>query len=680
MALNIFMKYNIKEDTIKDRIYKLINILNKAYLKSFFHKLKSIKTNSKTTIPPHILSNISNLYNPMEKKLNENNRDNYLTNENTVDTKNTKNTFSKNNNLKYNNSMANINPHLLNISTNPDFHDFHDFHSNNNNNYNNSSFYDNNLADNIINNYTYDKRDKQIKMIELSNTYSTKYFRPKNYFNQNNINKNNNNNKNKQTSNYMSKTSNNSKKNQFLGGKFKMNISNSNSKNNCNNNYNLSTPKSNKLKTKAKVNLDYLNYLSKSKTEHNLIPEKTSQYIKEQEEINNYCTFKPKINRSSSFSYYKISNKKSIERLYLDSKNRIARKEMEALKKTNLESKENTFQPRFVSSSVKKVKSNFDKRLKDFEILKKNKINKIATELENDQKLHYTFNPKINNSSINNNNNTSFNASKATSHNQSMISKRNKIPAFKRLYDDNKDKILRQEERVKQEMEKIKKNSSKLSENNNNSYDTKKIEELYNDYKSKKNRLKKKQEQIEKEQGITFKPSLISEKKYYEKINPNFFEREKQFLEKQQQNIESYKLLIENEQNQKKKKYTEDEKKEIYNNIVSRLYKDGVEKYIQKKQLLDNNIADINNENEMKDSLMEKNTNCKNRGINENKKIDEIEYEPEPEEEIFKPNSEIIGLNENYEQIFQNKNINKDKNCNLNVNPKTLIKNKSSIN
>ena len=373
-----------------------------------------------------------------------------------------------------------------------------------------------------------------------------------------------------------------------------------------------------------------------------------------------------------------MSNKKSIERLYLDSKNRIARKELQTLKKSSLDSKENTFQPKFISSSVRKIKTEFDQRLKDFENTKKNNIKKISHELENEQKEQCTFTPKINKSFNTKKNN---NISKTSSQNQSMINKRKKIPAYKRLYNDNKDKKLRQEERLKQEVEKIKKNSSYISENNNNNnYGKIKIEELYNDYKSKKNRLKLKQEQIEKEQGITFKPSLISEKKYYEKINPNFFEREKQFLEKQQQNIESYKLLIENEQNQKKKKYTEDEKKEIYNNIVSRLYKDGVEKYIQKKQQLDNNIADINNENEMKDSLMEKNANFKNKGSNENKKIDEIEYEPEPEEEIFKPNSEIIGLNENYEQIFQNKNVNKDKNCNLNVNPKTLIKNKSSIN
>ena len=680
MALNIFLKYNRKEDITKENINMLVNILNKKYLQFFFHQLKSFKTSLpnhlKRIIPSHILENISNLNNPMGQKydfhLNENNKDNNLTNDNDNHTIiDAKKNFPKKN-LKVNNSMANINPQLLNILTNTNADAQN--HNNNNYNYNNSSFCENSVADNIINNYTYDKRDKQIKLIELNNTYSTNYYRPKNYFNKNTNHNNIINNNTRSMKNYMSKTSYNNK-NQNQRGKFNMNLSNSNSKNNNNNkyNYNLSTSKSSKMKTKVKVDLEYLSNLSKSKTEHNLIPEKTSQYIKEQEEFNNFCTFKPKINRSSSFSgYYNISNQKSIERLYLDSKNRMARKELQALKKTNLESKENTFKPKFVSSSVKKIKTDFAQRLKDFENLKKKKIQKISTELENDHKLQYTFNPKINDSSsINkrnnsNNNNTLSNISKTSSHNQSMISKRNKIPAYKRLYDDNKDKIIRQEERIKQEMEKIKKNASKISENSSNSnYDTKKIEELYNDYKSKKKRLREKQEQIEKEQGITFRPALISEKKYYEKINPNFYEREKQFLEKQQQNIESYKLLIENEQNIKKKKYTEEEKKEIFSNIISRLYKEGVEKYIQKKKR-DNNSVYNNNENEMKDSLMltEKNKIIKNRDHHENEKVDEIEYEPEPEEEIFNPNYEIIGLNDNYEHIFQKQNINKDKDSN----------------
>ena len=282
MALNIFMKFNIRENIIKE---KLLKIISKKYLKIYFYKWRSGKEfqtkDLKETISSHKISNISSYQNPIEQKhsfnLNEN-KENYLTNDNTIDTNNN---FSKNN-LKVNNSMANLNPQLLNISITPDIH------TNNNYNYNNSSYNDNSLPDYIINNCTFDKTHQQIRLIELNNTYSTNYYRPNNYFNKNTHYTNN-----KIINNYNNKTYYNFKY-QYQG---RYTLNNSNSKNI----YNLSTSKSksSKVNNKIKVNLDYLNNLSKSKTEHNLIPEKTSKYIKEQEEINNFCTFKPKINKSS---------------------------------------------------------------------------------------------------------------------------------------------------------------------------------------------------------------------------------------------------------------------------------------------------------------------------------------------------------------------------------------------
>ena len=116
-----------------------------------------------------------------------------------------------------------------------------------------------------------------------------------------------------------------------------------------------------------------------------------------------------------------------------------------------------------------------------------------------------------------------------------------------------------------------------------------------------------KQEEIEKEQGITFHPELISDKNYFNKINPDFYMREKIFLEKQQKNIEIYKQYLEKEKNIKK--YSEEEKKDIYNNIVERLYKNGIEKLKEKqgnnnyKNTLDDNIS----EKEIKNDLFFKN-------------------------------------------------------------------------
>ena len=287
---------------------------------------------------------------------------------------------------------------------------------------------------------------------------------------------------------------------------------------------------------------------------------------------------------------------------------------MESLKKNHLESKENTFQPKFVSSSVKRVKSDFEKRLKEFENNKKNKIKKISEDLEEEQKHQFTFAPKINEFNYYNNTTTNnkrtmskfytvSNISKNPAINHSMINNKNnnskKIPVYKRLYNENKNKIIRKEQKEKETLEKIKKNSSKINEGNNgiinNILDKKKIEELYNDYKSKKKRLKLKQEEIEKEQGITFQPELISDKNYFNKINPDFYEREKLFLEKQQKNIETYKEYLEKELNQKK--FSNEDKKEIYNNIVSRLYKDGMKKYRERQEKINNNknYSDIMN-------------------------------------------------------------------------------------
>lgn len=609
LALSIYNKYNSRENQINEKLIRIIDLYSKQQVRTCFNKWKAeiiILTNSlKKVISSNILSNIQNSLN---SKLIQNIKKLNIPNENI--------NININNNriINSNNSMLNINPNL-NISTNPDLY-------NNNIDNINYNFHNTSINENDNN---YPNKNKRKTFNETKGAYSINNFNPSNNFlyNYKYINDNYHNDSYKYIQNYLNKANSNlhpiskqinSGNNSVYIDKTKTNTNNSHT--------NLSSKKT--KKTKSKVNIDYIINLSKSKTEHNIIPERTSAYIKEQEELTNFCTFKPKINKSSSFSrYWNSSNKRPIDRLYLDSKNRIARKEMEFLKKTNLESKQNTFQPRFISSSVKRVKSDFDKRLKEFEINKKNKIQKLSQDIEEEQKQQFTFTPKINEitynnsnnynkrniNSLNNNNNnyTISNISKNSTINQSMISKNNtnskKIPAYKRLYNENKNKLIRQEKREKEKLEKIKKNSSKISEGNNNILDKKKIEELYNDYKMKKTRLKIKQEEIEKEQGITFHPELISDKNYFNKINPDFYMREKIFLEKQQKNLEIYKQYLEKETN--KKNYSYEEKKDIYNNIVTRLYKNGMEKYRERngnnnfKNTFDDNISEKEIKNDM---------------------------------------------------------------------------------
>ena len=132
-----------------------------------------------------------------------------------------------------------------------------------------------------------------------------------------------------------------------------------------------------------------------------------------------------------------MPSRKSIERLYLDSQTRITKKEFEALKKSNLESKENTFQPKFISSSIKKVKTDFNQRLKEFENIKRLNMQKLSNDLEDVRKLQFTFSPKINQKQNNkkNKNKSSFGDNSSINRSsiqiQSGYDKKKIIPVYK---------------------------------------------------------------------------------------------------------------------------------------------------------------------------------------------------------------------------------------------------------
>ena len=346
----------------------------------------------------------------------------------------------------------------------------------------------------------------------------------------------------------------------------------------------------NKIKTKLKAaHFEYLGNLSKSKKNHKLIPEKTTEYIKEQEELKNNCTFKPKINKYKTPKQSIKKIKYNInEKLYLDNQTRMAKRTTEALLRDNKISKENTFQPTFVSTSVKKLKKNFSLRLYNFSQLKEEKMSKIINSIEKDYNSICTFSPKLNlsyNKKIKNNNNTTL--------------KKVKIPAYQRLYESNKEKLIRQEERKNQQIEDILSRANNpirykklnININNINNYnnitnitknvDYQKLDQLYNDYKKKQIKIRQKKELIESEDGITFNPVLINGEKYLDKIEPNFHRREEKFVEDQRNHIEAYRTYLIKEKERYIKTYSED-KKIIIKNVVERLYKDGLEKILTK--------------------------------------------------------------------------------------------------
>ena len=70
-----------------------------------------------------------------------------------------------------------------------------------------------------------------------------------------------------------------------------------------------------------------------------------------------------------------------------------------------------------------------------------------------------------------------------------------------------------------------------------------------------------KQEEIEKEQGITFHPELISDKNYYNRINPDFMKEKKYFQKNNKKilkyinNIQKMKIIKKSILMKKKKKF-----------------------------------------------------------------------------------------------------------------------------
>ena len=565
ISLNIYNHYKSEEkNLIKNKLCKLIYLYQKLKTDIFFkkwflitnNKVKKIslkKDSIEETNLNTISCNISSIKNPFDK------RSTYSINNNSYN-------YSYNNYSPQNKNKINNNDIIVNIK-----------YSNNNsiNLTRNHQYNLNSLNNGKLMDYSKSNHNKTTSKIDNTRSYTfTNDYSPL---------------KIKESKNKEKRLNYNIYKNEILSGK---DIQLFNKKNNFN------TKNKNKISLKLKAHFEYLGKLSKSKKDHKLIPEKTTEYIKEQEEIKNNCTFKPKINKyktpKSTLKKIQYNNMIRTEQLYLDNQKRMAKKTANIIIRDNKISKENTFQPKFVSSSVKKIKKNFSLRQYNFNKLKEENMNKILNTIETDYNSLCTFSPKLN---LSYNNKINYNRNTCNNSNSNNI----KIPAYQRLYNDNKEKIIRQEERKNQVMEDIllkannplilnkislNINDSNVNSNSNNiniskSVDYQKIEELYKDYKKKQIKLRQKRQVIDNEKGITFNPLLINGEKYLDKIDPNFFEREKKFVENQRNHIEAYQNYLDKEKEKYFKKFSED-KKTIIKNVVDRLYKDGLEKTLMK--------------------------------------------------------------------------------------------------
>ena len=274
------------------------------------------------------------------------------------------------------------------------------------------------------------------------------------------------------------------------------------------------------------------------------------------------CTFKPKINKinktpSLGIKTDKINNIKRIEKLYLDNQRKFDKRTESILLRDNRLSRENTFQPKFVSTSVKKLKKNFSLRMRKFNKIKEEKKKKLMKSIETNYNSIYTFSPKLNKSPNQKNN-----------INNKITNK--KIPAYERLYSKSKY----QKRSINEAMV-----DQKASSLNNKSVDFQKIQKLYEEYKLLKQKRKKEQKIIDEEKGLTFNPLLINGNKYMDKIVPGFYEREKKFVEEHNNHINAYRNFLNKEKEKYLKRHSED-KKIIVKNIVNRLYNEEMNKKI----------------------------------------------------------------------------------------------------
>ena len=341
-----------------------------------------------------------------------------------------------------------------------------------------------------------------------------------------------------------------------------------------------------KMLNKNKNNSNsFKNYKNLLKYENNKKPN-----IKKEEEELRECTFKPKINNYNPFlnkSNSKQKNKEIIEKLYSDNKKKNNKNQIELEDKKIKNEKELTFKPNLISKSPKKIKKNFNERLKSFDDQKIEDLNRLKNKYENNFSSIYTFSPDISKSQ--------------KSISKSFSTEKLNIPVYERLYINNEErkrKKLLKEKEINIEIKNLSnsqfyKNKKYENLKMNSSVDYKKIEELYKDYKKLQYKILQKRADLDIEQGLTFQPEIYSNRKYYNKIDNNFERREQNHLDKKLQNIQNYQNL--NDENSTSRRYTKREKEEIANNIIHRLYNIGVEKYKQRKFSADNFEKEIKN-------------------------------------------------------------------------------------
>ena len=309
------------------------------------------------------------------------------------------------------------------------------------------------------------------------------------------------------------------------------------------------------------------------------------------------CTFKPKINilsskhnNNSSQIKNKSKEKENItsifDKLYKDEeKNKLA-KELRTIDKEYNLGKTFSFTPN-INNKFKTIykyqgHSNFEERQKEYKEKLDKKRMELKFQIESKNDLLCSFNPKITNEK------GEYYRPKKKGKEKEKKSK----SVFKRLYSDMKSRQELKEQREKENNDKFDEMANYLTLDKKVD-DSALIERLYEDKRDEI--INKTREKVEKEEGVTFQPD-IGDDEYYNNIDSTFLERNELWMNKKKNFIEEENAKqIENLRNYGNKKYTSEEREEIINNIIERLYKSSLK---NKKEKNDESEEDNEEENE----------------------------------------------------------------------------------
>ena len=339
------------------------------------------------------------------------------------------------------------------------------------------------------------------------------------------------------------------------------------------------------------------------------------------------CTFKPTINTTNNNSF-RITNpnsnrKMTFMKLYQDSEKYRIKKRLKELEFEKIINNELTFRPQLCHTpkSLSNFKfDSFNERQNNFINNKKENANKLKINLDKNTAKKCSFIPKVNkimmdfnlsSTGINRNNLTNihsahtnkinnltneenkqsqnintYNNSKNnyTGESYFTLSNSKTIPAHLRLYNDSQ---RRNSSYIQKENEynKLITDMANITSKKDSKVD---YEKLFNLYENKEGKLvqEKTKEKVQKEEGITFMPELSLNNKYLNRITNDFYERNKYC--KKNNLFKQYEKFDEDSK-KIKKKYTDDQKKKIIKNIVSRLYNESKNKNSEKTNKVERN-------------------------------------------------------------------------------------------